>query len=178
MSFKRFNPTCPCCCFKNLAVICIYDESESIYTTGGTYLQDYEQWSELIDSLKKSTILMGVLQPQGSKIKGTGDDYLDPYDSVGPFLHVQIPNQSPRVKASDIIGFFEDLRGSLKINLLVFCLDNSGSIVTSSYASELASAKTQLKETYPNLKILDDVSNSGERWLRDAFVSADKRTCG
>ena len=61
--------------------------------------------------------------------------------------------------------------------LLLFALDNSGSIRVSQYLSELNAAKATLEALYPNLIILDDISNSGERWARDAKTGSEGQVC-
>jgi hypothetical protein len=187
-----------------MIVICIYDESSPIYTLWiedgewvtypttpeavSWYENDKTAWQNFIDSLQHATIRLGLLQPQGST---AGYDTLDvlrradsawPHDSDNNPINLQsIPFKPGRLVAEDIVDFFETVRTTPSViepQLLLFCLDNSGSINVSQYAAELAIAKAQLQATYPQLIILDDISNAGERWLNDARTGCIGRTCG
>lgn len=191
---NRFAPGCRCCgCYRTMIVICVYDESQPVYTSGNQYQQDYDQWVEFIDDIKRSKIRVGVLIPQGTE-EGVKNDALPfPKDTDRDVILTKVlSSQNPRVQAHDIVDFFEEIREALDPGdpdshplgrsrgpqLLLFCLDNSGSITTNVYADELADAKAQLENLYPKMDILDDISNSGERWLRDSYEGCKDRTCG
>lgn len=191
MTFKMFNPCDPCCCFRTMIVICIYDESQPVYTDGNTYEDDFDVWQEFMDDIKRSKIRVGVMIPQGSGEAGVKNAALPfpPDTDRDEVLRYEIASQSPRVQAHDIVDFFEEIRdaigpdddplgGDKGPQLLLFCLDNSGSITTSQYAAELEDAKEQLQNLYEDMEILDDISNTGERWLRDAYNGCRDRTCG
>lgn len=184
MSFKQFQPGCPCCCFDPLIIICIYDESTpySYFTPRPEYTGDLTAWDNFIDGLQVSTIRLGLLQPgyTEDQIRDTTQDW--PYDTDNnPINYINVGMQTPRVLEANIVNFFETLRTTpttINPQLLLFCLDNSGSIVVSQYQTELNNAKASLQSTYPSLRILNDISNAGERWLRDALTGATGRTCG
>lgn len=191
MPFKRFNPCLPCCCYRTILVICIYDESSPVYTVVGglEYATDKAVWDEFIDGVTQSHIRVGLMAPQGFEANLKPSDDVFPRDTDREVWDtVYLSLQSPRVKQQDILDFFELIRtnptdedplgGANGPDLLLFCLDNSGSILTSQYESELSSAKATLEELWPKMKILDDISNAGERYLRDAYTGTKDRTCG
>lgn len=187
MPWKRFNPCEPCCCYRTMVIIAIYDESQPVYSpTATTYEADKAQWETFIDGIERSQIRLGLMGPQGSA------EVLKPASSPWPkdtdraeIDTVFLPSQAPRVNSGDITSFFETIRtnpdplgGDDGPDLLLFCLDNSGSILVSQYAAQLAAAKAELQAAWPKMKILDDVSSAGERYILDAYNGAKTRTCG
>lgn len=190
-----FNSTCCVCespCYKTIAIICIYDESnvnywpeENYYTN--YYRQDLEAWNGYIENVlctqdpDRLTIRMGLIIPVSEDYAWgiKSESYPFPADTtLGEIEHVYIGTKSPRVSIDDILAMFEKLKnGGEPPELLIFTLDNSGSIELWMYANELRDAKIELKQLYPNLVILDDISNQDERWLRDAYVGMTNRLC-
>jgi len=55
--------------------------------------------------------------------------------------------------------------------MLIFNIDNSGSIMLSEYEEELIAAKEQLQQTFPKMRILDDFGSSNEDYILDAIQS-------
>jgi len=170
-----------------MMIIAIYDESSPVYTPSPTtYEADKTVWETFIDGIERSQVRMGLMGPQGSAATLKPATSVFPLDTDRPVIDTMfLGAQTPRVNSGNITSFFEQIRtnpdalgGDDGPDLLLFCLDNSGSIVVSSYAAELAAAKAQLKAAWPKMKILDDVSSAGERYILDAFNGARKRTCG
>jgi len=179
----RFSSVGCCCsnCFDPLFIICIYDESSSVYTScSGTYQTDKEAFETYVDDTG-STIRLGIIIPSTSvnRIKCASKDL--PYDTDRSEVSTSVIGfKSPRVEEQDILDMFETLRTdptTEEPELLLFALDNSGSIRVSQYLSELNAAKATLEALYPNLIILDDISNSGERWARDAKTGSEGQVC-
>lgn len=56
--------------------------------------------------------------------------------------------------------------------LLLFSIDNSGSITINNYQEELDAAKTELKNRFPKMQILSDYGSSDEDYLDDALNAA------
>jgi hypothetical protein len=189
-------PICNCLCGKcyiTSFIISIYDESEFIYTDPeqSLYDEDLLVWNNFIDEVKNCSgqkIRMGLMIPGGTigGIKYAGSDL--PYDTDRDQINaVEYPItgfNEPRLTSDQIISFFE-----LMLNdpyseiyaegpkLLLFVLDNSGSITIESYAQELQIAKNFIKSTYPDITILDDVSNAGERWINDSYLGIQNKIC-
>lgn len=169
-----------------MLIIAIYDESQPVYTSGGQYEADKTVWEAFIDGIERSQIRLGLMGPQGSAavLKPAASSF--PKDTDRAEIDtVFLPSQAPRVTTADITNFFETIRtnpdalgGEDGPDLLLFCLDNSGSILTSQYAAQLTAAKAELKAMWPKMKILDDVSSAGERYIADAYNGARTRTCG
>lgn len=225
MSLRRFNPGCACCCFKELVLIAIYDESSSYLPPFTQQYFDHRTiWEDWIDSLTISTVRAGIIVPHISIDLIRPEAERLPYDSDRPEWDVDVIGfKNPRVEAEDIISMFERLRTSGgspaapvaggasavfgssvfggmvfgwsdaaepvpdtilghpetgKGLLLQFVLDDSGSINVRDYEDELEAAKATLQTTYPKLKILDDVSETGEAWLLDSKQAAEDEVCG
>lgn len=183
MGWKLFRPGCSCCCcYETLFVICIYDET-TLYSPRETYETDLAAWNALIDGLRRSTIRLGLIQPGYTESDIKYPDSPWPRDSDNdPINYVNVGMKTPRVTEAEIVAFFETLRTSpaiLEPELLLFVLDNSGSITVSEYREELESAKATLRASYPKLRILGDVNSfADERWLLHARRGAEERTCG
>ncbi len=169
-----------------MIIICIYDESDPVYTTGTTYSSDKTEWEIFIDGIDRSRIRVGLMVPQGTLpgVIPSGQNIPKDTDRL-QWDTLILGSQAPRVQQQDIVNFFDFIKtnpgnmgGSKGPDLLLFCLDNSGSITVPLYAAELAAAKEELKAIYPRMTILDDISNFGERYIRDSFIGAKDRTCG
>jgi hypothetical protein len=175
-------------CYITSFVIAIYDESISIYTgEPSVYNSDLETWNSFTDEVRECSgqkIRLGLMAPGPlSQLKYDGSEW--PHDTDRDSIDRQeYPVATPRLSAADIVGFFDTMLGNPTDEafedgplLLLFVLDNSGSIELSQYAEELAAAKSILKARFPTMKILDDISSSGERWLNDAYDGIRGKIC-
>jgi hypothetical protein len=198
-----------CCqckgCYNTIFSICVYDESSSVYNWNNIeeeknkretqYLHDKTRWEGYVDNYRCNDIVhirMGLLFPARSGTKeflrwpgsdwpyDTTEDPIVIYDAAGSTEDVFWP---PRISKEDIIAIFDEMLSTFPDEhpeLLIFCLDNSGSIVVDGpygYRAELDKAKEYFRETYPEMVLLDDISNTGERWIRDAAVGVANRLC-
>lgn len=187
---------CNCICGKcyiAAVIISIYDESSPVYTDGSIYFQDFQTWTNFINEVKLCTsqkIRLGIMVPAGPFSGGNVSDIKNPAgvlpgDTDRDIISFQGYTQgSPRITSSQIVDFFNTILNNPQSDifedgpqLLLFCLDNSGSIFVSEYIDELNQAKSTLSEMYPGMTILDDISNQDERWLRDAYSGIVDRIC-
>jgi hypothetical protein len=141
-----------------MVVICIYDESENIYTNcepfgNSTYLADKDLWEEFIVG-RTGTVRLGIIIPSNDedRVRCPTEDW--PFDSDRLEVdRLVVGVQDPRVLEQDILNIFETIRTTPDTikdpQLLLFVLDNLGSIVLTDYADELAAAKVQLELDFP-----------------------------
>ncbi len=185
-----WNSKCCVCtrfCYRTIMVICIYDESNANYYNpggdryGNYYREDLERWNGWIENNRCTTniIRLGLIIPSTSEIQVKHPQFPWPLDTVVDEIeHTAVGSKSPRVSEDDIMSMFYSLKGDGDApELLLFCLDNSGSITLPQYATQLRDAKILLGQLYPNMVILDDISTSDERWIRDAYNGASNRLC-
>lgn len=187
---------CNCICGKcyiTAVIISIYDESSPVYTDGSIYFQDFQTWTNFINEVKLCTsqkIRLGIMVPAGPFSGGNVSDIKNPAgvlpgDTDRDIISFQGYTQgSPRITSSQIVDFFNTILNNPESSifedgpqLLLFCLDNSGSIFVSEYIDELNQAKLTLSQMHPGMTILDDISNQDERWLRDAYSGIVDRIC-
>lgn len=184
------NCNCRCGkCYETAFVIAIYDESSPIYTSErSVYDGDLESWNAFVDEVKDCSgqkIRLGLMVPGGPLefMKYQDSDW--PRDTDRETIDLQSYSmQTPRLTSEEIVSFFDTMlnnpvdeefeNGPL---LLLFVLDNSGSILLEQYAEELTEAKSILRSRFPDMKILDDISSSGERWLADSQGGISGKIC-
>jgi|GEM_PF-2460695 len=183
--------SCYCCekCYKKIIVIAIYDESDPIYcgSNTGVYDNDVFEWNSLIDYHSECShdIIAGLMVPINLDFDGciSAPGRPLPKDTDNDeWLIGRYPPSSPRLTTSQIVNFFNSLVNRSQDSnfipeLLVFVLDDSGSIRVSQYAQELQNAKIEIQSEYPNLIILQDVSSVDERWIRDSKRAVNNRLC-
>jgi hypothetical protein len=172
-------------CYRSIIVIAIYDESESVYFGEEPfYRSDKETWHELIDLHKECDhdIIAGIMKPrQDLYVYPVEGSYL-PYDTNNSeWLFQEYPIRTPRLNKDEIVTFFQALVDRMpedrEPELLIFAIDNSGSITLSQYIEELELAKSEILELFPEIQILQDVSSQDERWVRDATFAVSNRLC-
>lgn len=180
--------SCYCCekCYKKIVVIAIYDESDPVYCSSSSvsYSTHLQEWNNLIDYRKlcNQNILAGLMVPSPNGcIQPPSSSLPKDTDNDQWFLQ-RYPLAQPRLSSDQIFNFFNSVVSRANDTnfipeLLIFVLDNSGSISISQYAEQLEDAKQRIKNIYPNLIILDDVSSSGEQWIQDSRLAIIDKLC-
>jgi hypothetical protein len=179
--------SCYCCekCYTKIVVIAIYDESDpAYYPASDIYNLDLQEWNNLVDYHKPCAhdIIAGLMVPRLDLAIKPDDTPLPKDTDNDQWLVKRYALAQPRLSSDDIFDFFNSLINraddeNFVPELLVFVLDDSGSITISQYQEQLKIAKEQIQENYPNLIILDDISSFDERWLRDSRSAIDNRLC-